>query len=109
VVDRNQTEGTSCFTNTKLAATGQALVLQAGRVGPGQKIVLEANSRYHLGAPRGERQYNLAGGSAVTMYENDEIDVTASDSTISSGCATQQPLNAGFRPPADGHLVYRSA
>ena len=78
VVDRNQTEGTSCFRNTNWQR-------QANGTGPfklkewdlGQKIVLEANSRYHLGAPLLARvEYALAGGSAITMYENDEIDVT---------------------------------
>jgi oligopeptide transport system substrate-binding protein len=78
VVDRNQTEGTSCFRNTNWQR-------QANGTGPfklkqwdlGQKIVLEANSRYHLGAPLLARvEYALAGGSAIAMYENDEIDVT---------------------------------
>jgi oligopeptide transport system substrate-binding protein len=78
VVDRNQTEDTSCFSNTNWQR-------RANGTGPfklkewdlGQKIVLEANTRYHLGAPLvGSVEYLLAGGSAVTMYENDEIDVT---------------------------------
>lgn len=44
----------------------------------GERITLEANPRYHL-EPKPSVQrvtFLLAGGSPVTMYENDEIDVT---------------------------------
>lgn len=43
----------------------------------GTRIILEANPNYHLGAPRVQRvRFNIAGGNAMTMYENDEIDIT---------------------------------
>jgi oligopeptide transport system substrate-binding protein len=99
VVDHNQTDGTSCFTNTNWQR-------RANGTGPfklkewdlGQKIVLEANSRYHLGAPLlGQVEYNLAGGSPVTMYENDEIDVTGVGlNDIERVRDPNEPLNAEF-------------
>ncbi len=43
---------------------------------PGETMVLQANDRYHLGAPAIETiEFLLSGGSLLTMYENDEIDV----------------------------------
>jgi oligopeptide transport system substrate-binding protein len=42
-----------------------------------ERIILEANDRYHLGAPSVQRVlYNLAGGSSLTQYENGEVDVS---------------------------------
>jgi oligopeptide transport system substrate-binding protein len=100
VVDSNQTEGSSCFSNTNWQR-------RANGTGPfklkewdlGQKIVLEANTRYHLGAPLlGRVEYNLAGGSAVTMYENDEVDVTGVGlNDIERVRDPSEPLNAEFQ------------
>lgn len=78
VVDRNQVEGSTCFSGTnwqrKPNATGPFKLKEWDL---GQRIVLEPNSRYHLGAASlGRVVYTLGGGSAITMYENDEIDVT---------------------------------
>jgi oligopeptide transport system substrate-binding protein len=40
-----------------------------------ERILLEANDKYHLGAPLTKRvRYNLAGGSSLTQYENNETD-----------------------------------
>ena len=99
VVDRNQTEGTSCFRNTNWQR-------RANGTGPfklkewdlGQRIVLEANSRYHLGAPLLARvEYALAGGSAMTMYENNEIDVTGVGlNDIERVRDPNEPLNKEF-------------
>lgn len=42
----------------------------------GERIVLDANERYHLGAPALQQVvYELAGGSALTRFENGELDV----------------------------------
>jgi oligopeptide transport system substrate-binding protein len=42
-----------------------------------ERIILVANDRYHLRAPEVKRVlFNLAGGSALTQYENNEIDAT---------------------------------
>lgn len=44
---------------------------------PGERLVLERNKFYHLGPPYLNRvRFLLAGGTAMLMYENDEIDVT---------------------------------
>src|SRR5690606_5010149 len=41
-----------------------------------ERLVLEANSSYHLGQPAlREAVYLLSGGSALTRWENDELDV----------------------------------
>ncbi len=77
VVDRNQVEGSTCFSDTnwqrKPNGTGPFRLKEWNF---GQRIVLEPNSRYHLGAPSvGRVVYSLAGGSAMTMYENNELDV----------------------------------
>ncbi|GAF90177.1 unnamed protein product, partial [marine sediment metagenome] len=73
-----QVDGSTCFSNTnwqrKPNATGPFKLKEWDL---GQRIVLEPNSRYHLGAPSlGRVVYTLGGGSAITMYENDELDVT---------------------------------
>jgi oligopeptide transport system substrate-binding protein len=42
----------------------------------GESVTLVANPRYHLGAPKvGEIDFNLAGGSPLTQYENGEVDI----------------------------------
>ena len=42
----------------------------------GERIVLEANESYHLGAPKlKEVVYLLSGGSQLTRWENDELDI----------------------------------
>ena len=43
----------------------------------GERIILEPNDFYHLEkAKLAKIQMNLAGGSSMAMYENDEIDIT---------------------------------
>lgn len=43
----------------------------------GEKIVLERNANFYLDPPKVNRvNFLLAGGSAMTMYENNEIDIT---------------------------------
>ncbi len=43
----------------------------------GERIVLEANESYYGGAVRLKQiNFLLAGGSSMTMYENDEVDIT---------------------------------
>ena len=99
VVDSRQTGNSSCFSNTNWQR-------QARGTGPfklkewdlGQKIVLEANDKYHLGPPLiGRVEYNLAGGSGVTMYENNEIDVTGVGlNDIERVRDPSEPLNKEF-------------
>jgi oligopeptide transport system substrate-binding protein len=64
-----------------------------------ERIILEANEDYHLGAPSVQRVlYVLAGGSTLTQYENDELDVagiTVND--IERVLSDRDPLNEDYR------------
>ncbi len=64
-----------------------------------ERIILEANQNYHLGAPEVERVlYVLAGGSTLTQYENDELDVAGiSTADIERVLSPRDPLNADYR------------
>lgn len=41
-----------------------------------EKVVLEANERYHLGAPGVDRVTFLLAGNFLTLYENGELDIS---------------------------------
>lgn len=41
----------------------------------GERIVLKANSRYHLGAPNVQTVRYLLAGSGITLYESGDIDI----------------------------------
>jgi oligopeptide transport system substrate-binding protein len=74
VVDKNQIESNPRNWTRKPNGTGPFL-LQDWRIG--ERIILQANDRYHLGAPKlSQVQFLVAGGSFLTMYENDEIDIS---------------------------------
>ena len=74
VVDRQEVESNPRNWTRKPNGTGP-YKLQEWRLN--ERIILEANERYHLGAPSVERVlFNLAGGSSLTQYENDEIDAS---------------------------------
>lgn len=64
-----------------------------------ERIILEANKDYHLGAPSVDRVlYVLAGGSTLTQYENDELDVAGiSVNDIERVLSDRDPLNADYR------------
>ena len=64
-----------------------------------ERIILEANADYHLGAPMVNRVlYVLAGGSTLTQYENDELDVAGiSVNDIERVLSDRDPLNADYR------------
>jgi oligopeptide transport system substrate-binding protein len=100
VVDRNQVEGSTCLSGTNWQrhpnATGPFKLKEWDL---GQRIVLEPNSRYHLGPPSlGRVEYILGGGSAVTMYENDEVDVTGVGlNDIERVRDPAEPLNKEFQ------------
>jgi oligopeptide transport system substrate-binding protein len=43
----------------------------------GNSLVLVANDHYHLGAPKvGEIDFSLAGGSSLTQYEQNQVDIS---------------------------------
>jgi oligopeptide transport system substrate-binding protein len=63
-----------------------------------ERIILEANERYHLGAPSVKRiLFNLAGGSSLTQYENNEIDVSGiSVNDIERVQSSRDPLSKEY-------------
>ena len=65
----------------------------------GERIVLRANENYHLGAPAvREVLYELSGGSALTRFENGELDVApVSINDIERARDPNSPLNARYQ------------
>ena len=73
VIDREQVEGNADWLEQP-NGTGP---FKLGTYDVGELIVLERNDNYHLGPPHLESiQMILSGGSAMIMYENDEIHLT---------------------------------
>lgn len=73
VLDRENVEGNR---NWFLDPNGTG-PFRLAEYSPGELIRLERNEFYHLGPPNlDEVQFILSGGSAMLMYENDEIHVT---------------------------------
>jgi oligopeptide transport system substrate-binding protein len=73
VVDRQQIEANPRNWSRKPNGTGPYKMREWSL---GEQITLEANDRYHLGKPSVKTvTFLLAGGSVLTMYENNEIDV----------------------------------
>jgi oligopeptide transport system substrate-binding protein len=73
VVDRQQIEADPRNWSRKPNGTGP-YKMSEWRLG--EQITLKANERYHLGKPSVETvTFLLAGGSVLTMYQNNEIDV----------------------------------
>ncbi|MYD65394.1 MAG: peptide ABC transporter substrate-binding protein [Chloroflexi bacterium] len=73
IVDRQQIEANPRGWTRRPNGTGPYR-LQEWRLG--QRIVLQANARYHLGAPSiREVLYELSGGSTLTRFENGELDI----------------------------------
>ncbi|MDI6857622.1 MAG: peptide ABC transporter substrate-binding protein [Dehalococcoidia bacterium] len=73
VVDKDQIESNPRNWLRKPHGTGP-YKLKEWRLG--ESILLEANDRYHLGAPSVKTvEFLLSGGSILTMYQNNELDV----------------------------------
>lgn len=73
VVDKDQAQSNPKNWTRKPNGTGP-YQLREWRLG--ERITLEANKRYHLGAPKVQQVvYELSGGSALTRYESGELDV----------------------------------
>ncbi len=98
VVDRREVQDASCF-------EGAEWTLSPNGTGPfkmkdwelGQRIELEPNDGFYLEPkPSVEKvTYLLSGGSALTMYENDEIDLTGVGiNDIERVRDPNEPLNA---------------
>jgi len=74
VVDRNNVSGGGLNWTDSANGTGP-FKLSDYKIG--ERIILERNDLYHLDkAKLAKIQMNLAGGSSMAMYENDEIDIT---------------------------------
>ena len=65
----------------------------------GERIVLRANENYHLGAPAvREVLYELSGGSALTRFENGELDVApVSINDVERARDPNSPLNPRYQ------------
>jgi ABC-type transport system substrate-binding protein len=98
VVDKNQVEGTGCFTNT-------SWTLNANGTGPfkldnydlGNAITLVPNPNYYLDPKPALSKvtFLLSGGSSFTMYQNDEIDLTGvGKDNVESVTDPTNPLHA---------------
>ena len=78
VVDEREVGDATCFEGNWTLTPNGTGPFKMEEWDLGRKIVLAANSRFHLEpAPSLERvTYILSGGSSFVMYENDEIDIT---------------------------------
>jgi oligopeptide transport system substrate-binding protein len=63
-----------------------------------ERIILAANDRFYNGAPAVKRVvYNLAGGSSLTQYENNEVDVSGiSINDIERVQSSRDPLSKDY-------------
>jgi oligopeptide transport system substrate-binding protein len=73
-----------------------------------ERIILEANDKYHLGAPSVKRVlFALAGGSTLTQYENDELDVAPiSVNDIERVLSPRDPLNKDYKSGKNLSVYY---
>jgi oligopeptide transport system substrate-binding protein len=73
-----------------------------------ERIILEANDKYHLGAPAVKRVlFVLAGGSTLTQYENDELDVAGiSVNDIERVLSPRDPLNKDYKSGKELSISY---
>ncbi len=74
----------------------------------GERIILEANPNFYLGAPKLQQAvYELAGGSLLTRFENDEIDVAGiSVNDIDRVRDTSNELNKLYMVTPEFSLAY---
>jgi len=72
------------------------------------RIVLTRNARYYRGAPALERvEYVLSGGSPMTMYENDQLDIVeVSAYEIERVLDPDNPLNADLHKASELSVEY---
>jgi ABC-type transport system substrate-binding protein len=110
VVDRREVQEATCF-------EGAEWTLTPNGTGPfkmkewvlGQRIELEANPGYYLDPKPSLAQvtYLLSGGSALTMYENDEIDITGVGvNDIERVRDPNEPLNAEYHESESLDVFY---
>ena len=107
VVDKQQVESNPRNWTRKPNGTGP-YKLQEWRVN--ERIILAANDRFYDGAPAVKRVlYNLAGGSALTQYENDEIDWSPiGTNDIERVQSTRDSLNQDYKTGPNLSIGYIS-
>jgi oligopeptide transport system substrate-binding protein len=105
VVDKQQVEANARNWTRKPNGTGPYKMAE-WRLN--ERIILEANDRYHLGAPSVKRVlFLLAGGSSLTQYENNELDAAGiSVSDIERVQSPRDPLNAEYHTGPDLSISY---
>ncbi len=110
VVDQREVQDATCF-------EGAEWTLTPNGTGPfkmkdwvlGQRIELEPNEGYYLEPKPSLQQvtYLLSGGSALTMYENDEIDMTGVGvNDIERIRDPNEPLNAEYHESESLDVFY---
>lgn len=105
VVDETQITGDPRGWVRQPNATGPFRVLEND---PGRLIVLGRNDRYHLGPPKLEKiNFELAGGSILARYENNEIHVGGiSYLQLDALRAGTSELSADYHPSPQMSLSY---
>jgi oligopeptide transport system substrate-binding protein len=105
VVDKQQVESNPRNWTRKPNGTGP-YKLQEWRVN--ERIILTANEKFYDGAPAVKRVlYNLAGGSALTQYENNEIDWSPiGTNDIERVQSTRDALNKDYKSGPNLSLGY---
>ena len=105
VVDKSQIEANPRNWSRKPNGTGPYKLME-WRLG--ERIVLEANAKYHLGAPKlKEVNYLLSGGSALTRFENNELDVAGiSVNDIDRARDTKSDLNKVYKAWPQFSIAY---
>lgn len=96
VVDKANVEGGGKNWQDKPNGTGPFKLTQWDKA---TKITLERNPNYHLEPAKLDKVlFNLAGGNGLTMYENNEIDITGVGITdIERIQSPSDPLNKEFK------------
>ncbi|MFQ6019378.1 MAG: peptide ABC transporter substrate-binding protein [Dehalococcoidia bacterium] len=99
VVDRNEVGDSSCFQGTEwtLSPNGTGpFKLEEWRLG--ERVILLGNEQYEPQPSLAKVTYLLAGGSQLTMYENDEVDIAfVGLNDIERIRDPSDPLNPEFR------------
>jgi oligopeptide transport system substrate-binding protein len=105
VVNKQQVEANPRNWVRKPNATGAYKVV---RWDLNERMLLEANERFYLGAPSVKRVlYNLAGGSSLTQYENGEIDAAGiSVIDIERVLSPRDPLNKEYKTGRNLSISY---
>jgi ABC-type transport system substrate-binding protein len=105
VVDKDQVEANPRNWTRKPNGTGPYEVVE-WRLN--ERIILQANERYHLGAPQVDRVlFLLASGSTLTQYENGELDAaTISVNDIDRVQSERDPLHAEYKTGPELSLSY---